>query len=111
MLKNPLVQEWVLDPLYVQAFELWLEFYWWCELHDEAICTRRGPSGFAMPFPDPGSDQARKCNRFDYELRKVLFFEMDAAEIPNQIRHDASTDALNVHEATWPKGGPYTQIR
>ncbi len=111
MLKNPLIDEWVSDPLYQKAFELWLQFYWWCELHDEAVCTRRGPNGFAIPFPDPGSEQAGKCNRFDYDLRKVLFFEMNAAEIPNGTRHDACNHALDAHYATWPKGEPYSRIR
>ena len=109
MLKNPLIGEWAIDPLYEKAYELWLEFYWWCELHDEMVCEYRGPYGFAIPFL--GSEETQKSSRYDYYLRNMLFLEMDAAGIPNETRSMAGRNAAIQHDATWPRGEPYSKIR
>jgi hypothetical protein len=108
MLKNPLIEEWTQDPLYEKAYSLWLEFYWWCELHDEMVCEYRGPNGFAIPYP--GTQESLKSSQFDYYLRKILHLEMDAAEIPNEYRRLANHDAQKHHDCDWPKGEPYSKI-
>jgi hypothetical protein len=108
MLKNPLIQEWEIDPLYEKAVNLWLELYWWTELYDESICARRGGRGFAI-LNTP--TEVRESIKYNNYLTKLVFWEMDAAEIPNETRRFAQDRALDIHYATWPKGEPYSRIR
>ncbi len=108
MLKNPLIQEWQVDPLYQKAVELWVEYYNDCELFDELHCIGRGREGFALPTSpwERGVCTSHATLSFRRFMGLGLTLGLD-----DEVMDAAREEGLYLHEKNWPKGEPYSRIR
>lgn len=100
-------QEWVVDPKYVQAIEIWVEYFDATETFDEAICTYRGREGFAMPVT-PWERAA--CSRFAVVALERAINKMEVYKIGADVFYQAKQSGLEEHERKWRRGTPYSKI-
>lgn len=95
MLKNPLIQEWEVNPLAKMAYDMWRVYYEACELFDEIVCSGRMGDGTPIGV---NTTERHRSSQYAKTLYNIMLRSALDEGIDEKLFFDYKWTALSHHE-------------